>query len=210
VTPRPPAPDAPIDTPAGRASTDAAPRIIDAARAQDYCFGVLDDKGNVVADRAVSSGDSIPQISKPVPRLPLVRAGTPPAPFTTVPQPLRIAATHTPQPFARGQVGDKLTLTVTNVSDDPTDGSTITVRDRVPDGLTATAAPGGGWACSGTRTRTCTRNDVLAPHASYPPVEIAVDVASDAPATMTNAPTATGHGGNVWVDATSDQIEVSP
>jgi hypothetical protein len=202
--------DGPIDTPAGRASTDAAPRIIDAARAQGYCFGVLDDKGNVVADRAVASGAAIPQITSPVPYVPLVREGTPPEPFTLVPQPLRIAAVHSPQQFARGQAGNTLTLTVTNVSDDPTDGSTITLRDRMPTGLTATAASGDGWTCAGTGTRTCTRADILAPHASYPPVEITVNVAADAPATITNAPTVTGHGGNVWVDATSDQIAVTP
>jgi hypothetical protein len=34
--------------------------IIDAARQQGYCFGVVDDKGNVVADRAVSSGEPAP------------------------------------------------------------------------------------------------------------------------------------------------------
>jgi peptidoglycan/xylan/chitin deacetylase (PgdA/CDA1 family) len=202
--------DGPIDTPAGQASTDAAPMIIDAARAQGYCFGVLDDKGNVVADRAVSSGDPIPQIRSAVPYLPLVRAGTPPEPFTFVPQPLRISATHSPGQFARGQAGNTLTLTVTNVSDDPTDGSTITVRDQIPSGLSATAASGSGWTCTGTGTRTCTRTDVLAPHASYPPVDFTVSVAANAPPTITNAATVTGHGGNVWVDSTSDQIEVTP
>jgi peptidoglycan/xylan/chitin deacetylase (PgdA/CDA1 family) len=202
--------DGPIDTPAGQASTDAAAMIIDAARAQGYCFGVLDDKGNVVADRAVPSGEPIPQIAHPVPYLPLVRAGTPPAPFTTVPQPLEISATHSPSPFVRGQTGGRLTLTVANVSDEATDGSTITIRDQVPAGLTPTAASGSGWTCTGGRTRTCTRTDVLAAHASYPPVEITVDVAADAPATVTNSPTVTGHGGNVWVDATSDQIVVAP
>ena len=202
--------DGPIDTPAGQASTDAAPMIIDAARARGYCFGVLDDKGNVVADRAVSSGDPIPRITSPVPYVPLVRAGTPPEPFTFVPQPLRISATHSPDQFARGQAGNTLTLIVTNVSDDPTDGSTITLRDQMPSGLTATAASGSGWTCTGSGTRTCSRTDVLAPHASYPPVDITVSVAANAPATITNAPTVTGHGGNVWVNTTSDQIDVMP
>jgi hypothetical protein len=91
------------------------------------------------------------------------------------------------------------------VSDEPTDGSTITIRDQVPAGLTPTAASGSGLTCTGGRTRT----DVLAAHTSYPPVEVTVDVAADAPASITNSPTVTGQGGNVWVDGTSDQVVIA-
>jgi uncharacterized repeat protein (TIGR01451 family) len=107
----------------------------------------------------------------------------------------------------RGQTGT-ITLTVSNVSDDPTDGSTITLRDQLPSGLTATAASGTGWTCTGTNTRTCTRTDILAPHASYPPLTIAVNVSATAGLRLNNAPSVTGHGGNVWVDNTTDGISV--
>ena len=49
------------------------------------------------------------------------------------------------------------------------------VTDAVPDRAHGRLGlPGPGWTCSGTRTRTCTRTDTLAPHASYPPITIAV------------------------------------
>ena len=201
--------DGPADTPAGANTEAALGPIIDQARALGYCFGKLDRRGNVVASRHVSTGAPIPPLANPVPYLPLVRQGTPPDPWTLIPQPLAISATHSPSTFTRGDVGDTLTLTASNVSDDPTDGSTITVRDAIPSGLTATAASGPGWTCAGSGTRTCTRTDVLGPHASYPPVTITVNVSSSAPDTITNSPTVTGHGGNVWVGSASDSIGVA-
>ena len=110
--------------------------------------------------------------------------------------------------FAPGQVGSTLTLTVTNESREPTDGSTVTVTDPIPVGLTATAAGGHGWSCTGTTMVRCTRADVLAPGATYSPITITVDVAADAVST-TNAPTVVGHGG-VWRASASDAIEVRP
>jgi len=101
-----------------------------------------------------------------------------------------------------------LGLTVSNRGGEPTDGETVTVEDELPDGLTATAAAGDGWTCSGTRTVRCTRTDVLAPGASYPPVTVSVAVAADAPAQVTNAPTVTGHGG-VWTESASDVIDIA-
>jgi uncharacterized repeat protein (TIGR01451 family) len=203
--------DGPIDEPlpAGANTEAALGPIIDGARAQGYCFGVLDSKGNVTADRYVSSGQPIPQITHPVSYLPLVSPGTPPAPWKPVPQPLKISASHSPGTFAAGQAGDSLALTVRNVSGKPTDGSTTTITDPVPSGLVATSASGPGWACTGTATITCTRTDVLAAHASYPPVTITVSVAGTAPASITNSATVTGHGESVWVDSANDQISVT-
>jgi peptidoglycan/xylan/chitin deacetylase (PgdA/CDA1 family) len=203
--------DGPIDEPfpAGANTEAALGPIIDQARALGYCFGVLDNKGNVTADRYVSSGQPIPQITNPVSYVPLVAPGTPPDPWKLVPQPLKVAASHSPDTFTPGQVGDSLALTVQNVSDNPTDGSTITMTDPIPDGLSATSASGPGWACTGTATINCTRKDVLAAHASYPPITITVNVASTAPASITNSPTVTGHGGNVWVDSIDDVISVT-
>ena len=203
--------DGPIDEPfpAGANTEAALGPIIDRARALGYCFGVLDNKGNVSADRYVSSGQPIPQITNPVSYLPLSAPGTPPDPWKPVPQPLKISASHSPDTFAPGQVGDSLTLTVQNVSDTPTDGSTITMTDPIPTGLEATSASGPGWACTGTATIRCTRNDVVAAHAAYPSITVTVNVAGSAPASITNSPTVTGHGGSVWVDSTSDVINVA-
>lgn len=64
--------DGPIDTPAGAATVEATGRIIDAARALGYEFGVLDSSGQVVADTAGWADDPVPAIANPVPyRLPL-------------------------------------------------------------------------------------------------------------------------------------------
>lgn len=122
--------------------------------------------------------------------------------------PITIAATHSPATFAPGQVGNTLTLTVTNDSRQPTDGSPVTVTDPIPAGLTATSASDNGWSCTGTATVRCTRTGVLAPGATYPPITISVDVAADAASTV-NEPTVVGHGG-VWRSTASDPIEVRP
>jgi uncharacterized repeat protein (TIGR01451 family) len=202
--------DGPADTTAGAATVEAVGLIVDAARERGYCFGVLGPSGHVVADRYVSSGEPIPRLINPVPyhQLEFGTEDQLPDPWVFTESPLAISATHSPSTFARGQVGNTLTLTVTNQSDAPTDGETVTVTDPIPAGLTATAAAGSGWSCTGSGTRRCSRTDVLAPHASYPPITVTVDVGAGAPATITNAPTVAGHGGT-WVDATSDPISVT-
>ena len=198
--------DGPVDTPAGAATVQALGQIIDIARSRGYCFGVTDHTGEVVASRYVSSGRPIAQVVNPVPYNVLVRPGTPPEPFVFVDGPLEIAADHSPDRFTRGQTGT-LTVTVSNDSDAPTDDSTVTATDAIPAGLTATAAAGDGWTCTGTTTVRCTRAEILAPGAAYPPITITVDVAADAPSLLTNAPRVVGHG-TVWQDSASDPIEV--
>ncbi|GHJ41990.1 hypothetical protein Sm713_75990 [Streptomyces sp. TS71-3] len=204
--------DGAIDATNGPQTVKAVGELIDRYRANGYCFGVVDHTGQVVADRNVSSGDPIPNAVNPVPyHLPLA-FGTPdqiPGAWTRVPSPLSVSATHSPATFTRGDVGDKLTLTVSNVSDKPGDGSSVTVNEAIPSGLTATAASGPGWTCTGTTTTSCTRTDALAPHSSYPPITVTVDVAGDAPATTTNAPALVAHGES-WTDEASDPITVKP
>ena len=67
-----------------------------------------------------------------------------------------------------------------NTGPDATDGSVVTVNDTLPAGLSALinnpgvgagpiAASGPGWTCTGTR---CTRTDVLAAGATYPPITV--------------------------------------
>ena len=144
--------DGPNDTPAGAGSVEALGQIIDLARSRGFCFGVTDQTGEVVASRYVSSGRRIPAIVNPVPYNALVRPGTPPEPYVFVQSPITIAATHSPATFAPGQIGNTLTLTVANESREPTDGSTVTVTDPIPAGLTATAAGGDGWSADAAST----------------------------------------------------------
>ena len=198
--------DGPNDTPAGAGSVEALGLIIDAARERGLCFGVTDHTGEVVASRYVASDREIPEIVNPVPYNRLVRPGTPPPPYVFAESPITIDATHSPATFAAGSVGNTLTLTVTNVSDAPTDDSTVTVTDPIPAGLTATSVTGNGWTCTGTATVSCTRAGVLAPGASYPPITITVDAAPDAVST-TNTPSVAGHG-RVWQAQASDPIPI--
>ena len=81
--------DGPIDTPAGAATVEALPLIIDAARRRGYCFGLLDDQNRVVAARHVPTQRRIPSIINPVPYLPLQFADglTPPNPYLIVDHP---------------------------------------------------------------------------------------------------------------------------
>ncbi len=105
---------------------------------------------------------------------------------------LAITKTHVGTAL-QGQTGFTYTITVSNVGTGPTSGL-VTVSDTVPAGLTATAVSGSGWACSLGATPTCTRSDVLANAAAYPPITLTVNVASNAPATVINTATVSGGG----------------
>jgi len=103
-----------------------------------------------------------------------------------------------------GAIGKTYALTISNVGGIPTDGSTVTVVDTLPAGLTATAIAGTGWGCT-LGTLTCTRSDPLANAASYAPITVTVDVANDAPANLTNTATVSGGGEtNTANDSASD------
>ena len=118
---------------------------------------------------------------------------------TTVVQPaaaplapdLSITKTHTGS-FTQGRVGATYTITVNNGAAGSTSG-TVTVSDTLPSGLNATAIAGSGWACV-LGTLTCTRSNVLAPGASYPPITVTVNVAADAPSQVVNTATVSGGG----------------
>jgi hypothetical protein len=83
----------------------------------------------------------------------------------------------------------------------------VTVTDAIPTGLNPVSASGVGWTCSGSRTRTCTRTDTLAPHAAYPPITIAVTAATNAPGVVSNVPKYIAHGQS-WANNDTDPISV--
>ncbi len=112
-------------------------------------------------------------------------------PTTILSTNLVIDKSHTGD-FRQGQTGATYTLAVTNSGPDPTTG-TVTVTDALPAGLTATAISGTGWNCV-LATLTCTRSDVLAANASYPPITMTVNVANNAPASVINGGTVSGGG----------------
>ncbi|MGZ5483432.1 MAG: beta strand repeat-containing protein [Pyrinomonadaceae bacterium] len=128
---------------------------------------------------------------------------------TTIVQPdLTIAKSHTGN-FTQGQTGAQYSLTVTNAGSASTNGTTVTVTDTLPTGLTATAITGTGWSCV-LGTLTCTRTSVLTAGSSYPAITLTVDVANNAPASVTNLVTVSG-GGQIYTgnDTATDPTTIN-
>ncbi len=107
---------------------------------------------------------------------------------------LTITKTHEDD-FERGDTGE-YTITVSNsASAGPTNGI-VTVTDTlpsVPHTLVPIALSGTGWTCN-LGTLTCTRSDVLAPGASYPPITLKVHVPQNIRANVINSATVAGGG----------------
>jgi uncharacterized repeat protein (TIGR01451 family) len=104
-------------------------------------------------------------------------------------------------------------LTVTNVGDAPTFGTT-TVTDTLPAELTfATPPAGAGWDCGATagRALSCRRADALAPGDAFPPIEFVARVAGNAPAgQLENTATVTTPGdGDPTNDSDTDTGELT-
>src|SRR6185369_11197542 len=88
--------------------------------------------------------------------------------------------------------GAAYTLTVSNIGTGTTAGA-VTVADSLPAGLTATSMSGSGWTCV-LSTVSCTRSTTLAGGASYPAITLTVNVASNAPPSVSNAVAVSGGG----------------
>ena len=123
-----------------------------------------------------------------------------------VPPDLTVALSHVGS-FSQGQVGATYTAIVSNSGvGDKLAASQVSLVDSPPSGLTITAMSGGGWTC--TTLPTCTRSDLLAAGASYPPVTITVTVAANATSpqvnsvAVTTASLETNTGNNSATDST--------
>ena len=111
---------------------------------------------------------------------------------SSVPAPdLTITKSHSGN-FTLGQTAATYAITVRNVGNGPTSGP-VTMTDTLPAGLTATAIGGTNWTCT-LATLVCTRNDALAAGSSYPVITVTVNVAANAPASITNRAVASGGG----------------
>ena len=121
---------------------------------------------------------------------------------------LAIAKTHTGN-FTQGQSGATYSLVVTNAGGTVTAG-VVTVADILPAGLVATGIAGSGWTCT-VGTLTCTRSDSLAASASYPAITLTVNVAGNAPTSVTNTASVSGGGDtNATNNTASDPTSISP
>jgi uncharacterized protein (TIGR03437 family) len=101
--------------------------------------------------------------------------------------------------FAQGQNGASYTLTVSNGAGATPTSGTVTVTEVLPAGLTVASMAGTGWTCTAP---TCTRSDALTGGSSYPAITVAVNVAANAPAQLTNLAGVSGGGAATAARAT--------
>jgi uncharacterized protein (TIGR03437 family) len=94
-------------------------------------------------------------------------------------------------PFRPGDTGDTISIVVANSGTGASTGPVLVTNSLPPNGLTATALTGTGWSCT---TATCMRSDGLGPGLSYPPITLTVNVASNAPPSLTDSATVTAPG----------------
>ena len=126
-------------------------------------------------------------------RIPLTADSNPVTNVVAAPD-VTLTKRHSPE-FVAGSVST-IRIVVSNVGNLPTDGSTITVTDPLPDAFTSFANAGGdGWACSiPARTLVCTRSGALADGDSFPPIFIDVALPDPAPASVINTVSVAGGG----------------
>ena len=117
---------------------------------------------------------------------------------------LSLSMTHAAN-FTQGQNGATYTVAVKNTNSTDTSG-TVTVTETLPSGLILVSMAGMNWACL---TNTCTRSDPLSPGASYPPITVTVNVALNAPSSVTNTVTVSGGGFQVGLRA-DDVTTINP
>ena len=103
---------------------------------------------------------------------------------------LTISKSHTGN-FTQGQTG-AYTVFVANIGDG-IQTSPVEVFDPLPAGLTLIGTRGVGWSCNNTSTHVqCLASEVLASGEGLLPLIITVNVAPDAPSTVTNTASVTG------------------
>jgi uncharacterized repeat protein (TIGR01451 family) len=95
--------------------------------------------------------------------------------------------------FTQRQSGATYSVAVSNSAAAGPANGTVTVTETVPSGLTLVSMSGTGWTCS-SGGAACTRSDPLAAGASYPAITVTVNVATNAPASVTNQVSASGSG----------------
>ena len=131
--------------------------------------------------------------------------------FVPAPAPapdLTIAKTHSGT-FTQGKTGAQYTISVSNGGSAPASGM-VQVVDTLPSGLTATTISGTGWNCT-LGTLTCTRGDALAAGSSYPLIVLTVNIAGNAPASLTNSATVSGGGEqNTANNTATDPTSIMP
>jgi len=132
--------------------------------------------------------------------------------LTANPPALTIGKTHTGN-FVQGQQGAQFAITVTNSGPGSAGGAIpVTVTDAMPVGLTPVSGSGTGWNCPAPsgQTITCTNANVVASGDSYPTLTLNVNVATGAPASVSNTASVNGSGNTVAVTSLADTVTILP
>lgn len=121
---------------------------------------------------------------------------------------LKITKTHSGN-FTQGQTGATYSIVVSNIGQGSTNGD-VTVKETLPIGLTATSILGPGWACD-QPAGPCSPTDPIVAGSTYPPITLRVNVAANAPPTVTNTVSVSGGGdSNTSNNSASDPTTIMP
>jgi uncharacterized repeat protein (TIGR01451 family) len=136
--------------------------------------------------------------------------GSPPATAfdsTTFVQPapvLSVTKTHAGN-FTLGQQGAVYSVTVSNHAGMPPTSGAVSVSEALPSALSLVSMVGVGWSCG---LGVCTRSDVLAGGASYPPIAVTVNVANSGASPQVNKVIVLG-GGSAGATASDSTVLVA-
>ena len=114
-----------------------------------------------------------------------------------VPAPILQVSLQQNGTFWQAETGVTYTATVSNAGPAATSG-TVTVTESLPDSLGLVSMTGSHWDCSSNQ---CSRGDALSAGGSYPAITVTVNVAANAPSSVTNQVGVSG-GGSVDGSAT--------
>jgi uncharacterized repeat protein (TIGR01451 family) len=154
---------------------------------------------------ALTAGDQV-NTTDPVTSVEGGTGGTATATVTVVVPDLTVALSHTGN-FLSPQTGATYTITVSNSGAADT-SALITVNDNLPAGLTATDFSGPNWNCTVSPLQ-CTRGDTLFAGTSFEPITLTVNVANNAPSSVTNTVTVSGgNESNTANDSASDPTQI--
>ena len=120
---------------------------------------------------------------------------------------MTVAAATTAAPLANAAAATIAVPPVNAVANTGPASGTVTVMESLPTGLTLASMFGAGWTCPPGGTA-CERSDALASGSSYPPIFVFVNVAANAPSSVTNAVSVSG-GGAVGA-STTDTTAILP
>ena len=137
----------------------------------------------------------------------------PPPALASTPAPAwSVTSARAPTDFVPGDHSgqDSYLVSVTNSGGAPSDGSSITITDNLPSGLTlhptgASASEGFGFSCSAAAPIVCTGTGTVPP-GGVVTVSIPVDVAPNAPEEVTNHVSVSGGGASFVADTEQTPI----